>query len=249
MYYLKTRYYDPEFGRFISPDNIAYLYPETINGLNIYAYCLNNPVMCTDPYGTTAWWEWLLLGLGLAVIIAAAVVATVATGGAALIAGGIAIGGAMLGLSNIVGQGLSSGWSNINIGQVGASMLLGGALGGFGLAMGGGISIGGSLALAGGGTVGVGAVSIEASVLIEVIYLFARIGKSNGYRVDHYYPNDHEPIHIHIRGDDIPNPHGIRVGLDGKPLPGEPKLPRGAKKAIIKLWEKIIAALAPWRGI
>ena len=249
LYYLNARYYDPEIGRFISPDNIAYLYPETINGLNIYAYCLNNPVMCTDPYGTTAWWEWLLLGLGLAVIIAAAVVATVATGGAALIAGGIAIGGAMLGLSNIVGQGLSSGWSNINIGQVGASMLLGGALGGFGLAMGGGISIGGSLALAGGGTVGVGAVSIEASVLIEVIYLFARIGKSNGYRVDHYYPNDHEPIHIHIRGDDIPNPHGIRVGLDGKPLPGEPKLPRGAKKAIIKLWEKIIAALAPWRGI
>ena len=249
LYYLNARYYDPEIGRFISPDSIAYLFPETINGLNVYAYCLNNPVMCSDPYGTTAWWEWLLLGLGLVVIIAAAVVATVATGGAALIAGGIAIGGAISGLFNIVGQGLTNGWSNINIGQVGTSMLFGGTLGGFGSVIGGGISIGGSFALAGGGTVGSSAVGIEASALIEVIYLFARIGKSNGYRVDHYYPNDHEPIHIHIRGDDIPNPHGIRVGLDGKPLPGEPKLPTGAKKAIIKLWQKIITALTPWGGI
>ena len=69
--------------------------------------------MYTDPYGTTAWWEWLLLGIGAAVVVAVAVVATVATGGIALIAGGIAIGGALLGLANIAGQGLTKGWSNI----------------------------------------------------------------------------------------------------------------------------------------
>ena len=42
---MKTRYYDPETGRFISPDSPKYLAPEILNGLNLYAYCGNNPVM------------------------------------------------------------------------------------------------------------------------------------------------------------------------------------------------------------
>ena len=44
LYYLKTRYYDPEIGRFISPDSIDYQSPESINGLNLYAYAKNNPI-------------------------------------------------------------------------------------------------------------------------------------------------------------------------------------------------------------
>ena len=51
LYYLNTRYYDPTIGRFITIDSIEYLDPETINGLNLYAYCLNNPVMYSDPTG------------------------------------------------------------------------------------------------------------------------------------------------------------------------------------------------------
>ena len=51
LYYLNSRYYDPEIGRFISPDSIEYLSTETINGLNIYAYCRNNPVISADPSG------------------------------------------------------------------------------------------------------------------------------------------------------------------------------------------------------
>ena len=51
FYYLQTRYYDPDIGRFISPDSLNYLEPETINGLNLYVYCLNNPVMYSDPSG------------------------------------------------------------------------------------------------------------------------------------------------------------------------------------------------------
>ncbi len=42
LYYLQTRYYDPEVGRFISQDGIDYADPEAINGLNLYAYCGNN---------------------------------------------------------------------------------------------------------------------------------------------------------------------------------------------------------------
>ena len=52
LYYLQTRYYDPEVGRFISQDDVSYLAPDSINGLNLYAYCSNNPVMATDPTGT-----------------------------------------------------------------------------------------------------------------------------------------------------------------------------------------------------
>ena len=51
FYYLQTRYYDPETGRFISPDNIAYLNPKKFIGLNLYAYCGNNPINKCDPTG------------------------------------------------------------------------------------------------------------------------------------------------------------------------------------------------------
>ena len=44
LYYLQTRYYDPETGRFLSADDISYLDPETINGLNQFAYCYSNPI-------------------------------------------------------------------------------------------------------------------------------------------------------------------------------------------------------------
>ena len=51
MYHLQTRWYDPTIGRFISPDSYEYLDPETFGGLNLYAYCLNNPIMYIDPTG------------------------------------------------------------------------------------------------------------------------------------------------------------------------------------------------------
>lgn len=52
LYYLNSRYYDPEIGRFISPDSTDYLDLENINGLNLYVYCKNNPVINVDPSGT-----------------------------------------------------------------------------------------------------------------------------------------------------------------------------------------------------
>ncbi len=58
MYYLMSRYYDPKTGRFINADSIEYLEPNTINGLNLYAYCRNNPVTLTDPYGTDISYTW-----------------------------------------------------------------------------------------------------------------------------------------------------------------------------------------------
>ena len=41
--------------RWISPDSIEYLDPESINGLNLYAYCGNDPVNKYDPTGHFPW--------------------------------------------------------------------------------------------------------------------------------------------------------------------------------------------------
>ena len=46
LYYNVTRYYNPEWGRFLNADDVSYLDPESISGLNLFAYCGNNPVMC-----------------------------------------------------------------------------------------------------------------------------------------------------------------------------------------------------------
>lgn len=51
MYYCNTRYYDPMLCRFLSPD--CYVNQDQgIIGMNIYAYCNNNPVNFIDPSGT-----------------------------------------------------------------------------------------------------------------------------------------------------------------------------------------------------
>ena len=62
LYYLNSRYYDSEVGRFISPDSIDYLDPESINGLNLYCYCINNPISYYDPSGHSAILAALLVG-------------------------------------------------------------------------------------------------------------------------------------------------------------------------------------------
>ena len=51
-YHLKSRYYSPEVGRFLNVDG----YVQTGQGLldkNMFAYCLNNPVMMTDEDGNS----------------------------------------------------------------------------------------------------------------------------------------------------------------------------------------------------
>ena len=46
-----SRYYDPSIGQFISPDTQDYLAPDTIGGVDLYAYGLNNPIMYVDSTG------------------------------------------------------------------------------------------------------------------------------------------------------------------------------------------------------
>ena len=56
FYFLQSRYYDPEVGRFLNMDSIEYANQNFINGINLYAYCGNSPVVITDPTGTN-WWD------------------------------------------------------------------------------------------------------------------------------------------------------------------------------------------------
>lgn len=55
MYYLQSRYYNPEIGRFISRDDAQYHEGDTGVKANLYAYCDNNPVMNSDPNGHWGW--------------------------------------------------------------------------------------------------------------------------------------------------------------------------------------------------
>ena len=63
LYYLQTRYYDSNIGRFISPDHPAVITatPASLTDKNLYAYCDNNPVMRIDSGGEI--WNWFIGGL------------------------------------------------------------------------------------------------------------------------------------------------------------------------------------------
>ena len=95
-FWLSSRYYSPELCRFISPDDIEYLDPESVNGLNLYCYCMNNPVMYSDGSGhMPEWLGNLLTGIGIVVgtaLFVAAIVASAGTVGALVGVGAAAIG-------------------------------------------------------------------------------------------------------------------------------------------------------------
>lgn len=111
---------------------ISYLDPETIGGLNLYAYCLNNPVMYVDPTGHSweSFWNcvgnwfkdnWVKLAIGAAFIVTGAVVTFFTAGmgtagllaaGSALLASAKAVGISMAvsaGIGAVVG-GITGGW-------------------------------------------------------------------------------------------------------------------------------------------
>ena len=56
LYYCNARYYDPKIYQWIQRDNIEYLDNESLDGLNLYLYCNNDPVMYKDNSGNTPEW-------------------------------------------------------------------------------------------------------------------------------------------------------------------------------------------------
>ena len=105
LYYLNSRYYDPQIGRFINADDVSVLDVTKIalNGLNLYAYCLNNPVNHMDENGYIIWFF----------IVAVAVSALISMGAEVA--------------SQVVEN--DGDWSKVNVGQVLWSGLMGGLSG------------------------------------------------------------------------------------------------------------------------
>ena len=119
-YYLQSRYYSPSLSRFINMDHTSYLEPGNIEGVNLFAYCGNNPVMFLDSTGHS--WEsfwggvgnwfqdnWKEVLIGTAFIVGGAVV-TALTAGAGV--GFMAAFGSAL-LSSTLQVGISMGTSVI----------------------------------------------------------------------------------------------------------------------------------------
>ncbi len=145
LYYLNSRYYDPEIGRFINADNISNVDKSTFNGLNLYAYCVNNPVMLTDSQGES-WWSdfWkgvkkffktvgdVFLGVLSIGLVVGGILLTVFSGGSLY-----KLGSAMIGAG--VGSFLGGLDSYLNGGSYSGGWLGGavsGGLSGFGIAYG-----------------------------------------------------------------------------------------------------------------
>ena len=60
FYYLQTRYYDSNTGRFISADGYVST-GQGILGNNMYAYCGNNPITRADATGD--WWTLVIVAV------------------------------------------------------------------------------------------------------------------------------------------------------------------------------------------
>jgi RHS repeat-associated protein len=147
LYYLQSRYYNPQICRFINADN----YPTTGQGLtgnNMFAYCGNNPVSREDD-GGEFWHIVVGAAVGAAVSFASSVVGDLIAGekvdwagagisaafgavSGALAATGlgpvvqIAGGAVMAGAENVIEQGREKGFDNINYGEVAFQAAVGG---------------------------------------------------------------------------------------------------------------------------
>lgn len=99
LYYLQSRFYSPELGRFLTEDTYTGDPADPLS-LNLYTFVQNNPLACNDPTGhwpEAAYWKGLAKGVGKAALVAGVAIvvaavlpeAAVAVGAAALIGYGV----------------------------------------------------------------------------------------------------------------------------------------------------------------
>ena len=76
FYYLQSRYYDPQTGRFINADTRLNVDRGPL-GTNLFTYCMNNPVRFTDPTGEVTGFEEIVAVAGIAFVFFAIAMVTV----------------------------------------------------------------------------------------------------------------------------------------------------------------------------
>ena len=118
LYYLQSRYYNPQIGRFINAD-VFYATGQGLVGNNMFAYCLNNPICMADDCGCLPF--FVVTGVAFAFIGGLIGYVTTGTLKGALI--GIAIGG-VVGLAGgviaaklLAGSALASTGAVFSVGQ------------------------------------------------------------------------------------------------------------------------------------
>ena len=109
FYYLNSRYYNPLWGRFITPDTVV---NSDIRGINLYVYCGNNPISRKDDEGN--FWSAACALAGGAFNWGLKVVSNVRTGekwykGTF----GAFVGGAVAGAMTSVGLGIASSYASV----------------------------------------------------------------------------------------------------------------------------------------
>ena len=222
MYYLKTRYYSPELGRFISADSEVGSVGNTM-GMNMFAYCLCNPINYADENGNwPSWATKLCIGLAVIAVLAVAAAITVATGGAgaclvtSMLVGAIkgaaigAITGAVIGAATgAISEGLRTGtWEGALRGmwmgavEGAADGFMWGAIGG---AISGAMNpkfcfIAGTLVMT-----SVGLKAIEDISVGEQVLAYNDDLNTFAYRdvVDSYINETSELVHIHTSDEEI----------------------------------------------
>jgi RHS repeat-associated protein len=142
FYYLNSRYYDPEVGRFLNVDREISGVADDIRGYNAFIYCFNNPTNMSDENGY--WPEWahklataaVIVGVTAIVAVSAYGLATLCVTGGVLAASmvpgivvGAIAGGLVSGAVSAFAQFKQGGWHNINLWAVGVDTF-GGALSG-----------------------------------------------------------------------------------------------------------------------
>ena len=103
LYYLQSRYYDPNVGRFINADSL--LNQESLMGYNMFAYCLNNPVSMSDTTGNI---PFFAITAAIGAVVGAVVGGVIAAKSGGNIWAGVGIGaaaGALIG----TGVGMAAG--------------------------------------------------------------------------------------------------------------------------------------------
>ena len=103
FYYVSSRYYDPEVGRWINADSL--LSQGSILGNNMFAYCLNNPVNMAD---TTGELPFFLVTAAIGAVAGAIIGGVVAAKNGGNVWAGIGIGAAAGGLAG-AGLGAAAG--------------------------------------------------------------------------------------------------------------------------------------------